>query len=44
LIPSSGGRFEVAVDGAPVYSKAATGRHAAAGEVARRIKEGMGKR
>ena len=28
LIPSTGGVFEVTVDGAPVYSKKETGRHA----------------
>ena len=33
LIPSKGGRFEVVVDGALVYSKLATGRHAASGEI-----------
>lgn len=27
LIPSSGGRFEVTIDGDLVYSKAATGKH-----------------
>jgi selenoprotein W-related protein len=40
LIPSSGGRFEVTVDRELVYSKAATGRHAAAGEIVRLIREG----
>jgi selenoprotein W-related protein len=39
LIPSSGGRFEVTVDDRPVFSKAATGRHAEPGEVVRLIKE-----
>lgn len=34
LIPSSGGRFEVKVDDALIYSKKASGRHAEAGEVA----------
>jgi selenoprotein W-related protein len=33
LIPSDGGRFEVSVDGALLYSKLATGRHAEPGEV-----------
>ena len=28
LVPSSGGRFEVSVDGQLVFSKAALGRHA----------------
>jgi selenoprotein W-related protein len=27
LLPSSGGRFEVTIDGELVYSKAATGQH-----------------
>ena len=36
---SSGGRFEVTVDDALVYSKRATGRHAEPGEVVRRIRE-----
>ena len=35
LLPSSGGRFEVMVDGELIYSKKATGRHAEPGEVAR---------
>lgn len=33
LSPSSGGRFEVAVDGELIYSKLATGRHAEPGEI-----------
>ena len=33
LIPSKGGVFEVTVDGTPVYSKKATGRHADPEEV-----------
>jgi selT/selW/selH-like putative selenoprotein len=37
LIQASGGVFEVAVDGKLVYSKKATGRHAAAGEVRQAI-------
>jgi selenoprotein W-related protein len=40
LIPSSGGRFEVTVDGQLVFSKAAARRHAAAGEVVQLIKGG----
>ena len=34
LIPSRGGRFEVAVDGAPVFEKSRLGRHAKPGEIA----------
>ena len=33
LIPSDGGRFEVAVNGEMVYSKLSTSRHAEPGEV-----------
>ena len=33
LIPSDGGRFEVSVNGALVFSKKQLGRHAEAGEV-----------
>jgi selenoprotein W-related protein len=33
LIPSSGGRFEVKLDGALIFSKAALDRHARPGEV-----------
>ncbi|MBE0409271.1 MAG: Rdx family protein [Anaerolineales bacterium] len=34
LVPSSGGRFEVSVNGNLVYSKLETHRHAQPGEVA----------
>jgi selenoprotein W-related protein len=34
IVPSDGGRFEVSVDGKPLYSKLSTGRHAEPGEVA----------
>lgn len=37
LIPSSGGRFEVDVNGELLYSKLATGRHADPGEIKRLI-------
>jgi len=33
LVPSSGGRFEVTVDGELVFSKASLRRHAEPGEV-----------
>jgi selT/selW/selH-like putative selenoprotein len=39
LIPSSGGRFEVTLDGTPVYEKSKTGRHAKAGEIAALLAE-----
>jgi selenoprotein W-related protein len=34
MVPSSGGRFEVSLDGDLLYSKVRTGRHAKAGEIA----------
>lgn len=37
LIESSGGVFEVTVDGRLVFSKKALGRHAEAGEIVRLI-------
>jgi selenoprotein W-related protein len=37
LVPSSGGRFEVSVDGAPVFEKSKTGRHARPGEIVQLI-------
>jgi selenoprotein W-related protein len=36
-VPSSGGAFEVQVDGTVVFSKKQTGRHAEPGEVLRLI-------
>jgi len=33
MIPSSGGRFEVARDGKPVFQKSKIGRHAQPGEI-----------
>lgn len=39
LVPSSGGAFEVEVDGQQVYSKKRMGRHAAPGEVVDLIKK-----
>jgi selT/selW/selH-like putative selenoprotein len=33
MIPSRGGRFEVLVDGAPVFEKSKLGRHAKPGEI-----------
>jgi selenoprotein W-related protein len=33
LVPSSGGVFEVEVNGSLIYSKKTTGRHAGSGEV-----------
>jgi len=38
IIPSSGGRFEITVNGDLVYSKLSTGRHANPGEVHQLVK------
>jgi len=35
--PSGGGRFEVTLDGAPIFEKSRLGRHAQPGEVLRLI-------
>jgi selenoprotein W-related protein len=43
LIPSSGGVFEVNVDGELVFSKKASRRHAEPGEVVRLIREAAGR-
>ena len=42
LVPSSKGRFEVTLDGALLFSKAALGRHAEPGEVVALAREKMG--
>jgi selenoprotein W-related protein len=42
LIPASGGVFEVLVDGSLIYSKKATGRHAATGEIINSVKTMVG--
>jgi predicted Rdx family selenoprotein len=38
MIPSKGGRFEVLRDGAPVFEKSKTKRHAAPGEIVELLK------
>ncbi len=38
LIPSQGGRFEVLVDGTPVFEKSVFGRHAKPGEIAKLVR------
>jgi selenoprotein W-related protein len=40
LVPSSGGRFEVTVDGRTVFSKHALRRHAEPGEIVEAIRKG----
>jgi selenoprotein W-related protein len=42
LVPSSGGRFEVVLDGELIFSKAERGRHAEPGEVAALIRDRLG--
>jgi selenoprotein W-related protein len=42
LVPSSGGVFEVTVDGHQVFSKKRLGRHAGPGEVLQLIQERKG--
>jgi selenoprotein W-related protein len=42
LVPSSGGRFEVSLDGEVVFSKAALERHAEPGEIAATIESRVG--
>lgn len=39
IVPSSGGVFEVEVDGTLVYSKKSTGRHAEYDEVLQSVRE-----
>lgn len=42
LEPSSGGRFEVSLDGERIFSKAELDRHAEPGEVSRLIRDRIG--
>lgn len=42
MVPASGGRFEVSLDGELLYSKASTGRHANPGEVAALFRARLG--
>lgn len=42
MIPSSGGRFEVTLDGAPIYQKSKLGRHAKPGEIAHLLAKARG--
>ncbi len=39
LIPATGGKYEISVNGKLVYSKMATGRHANPGEVEKLVGE-----
>jgi hypothetical protein len=38
-VPSGGGRFEVVLDGVPIFEKSKLGRHALPGEIMRLIAE-----
>jgi predicted Rdx family selenoprotein len=40
LVPSRGGRFEVVMDGRPIFEKSKLGRHADPGEILSRIAAG----
>lgn len=42
LVPASGGRFEVTLDGDLIFSKAELKRHAEPGEVAGLVRERIG--
>ena len=42
ILPSSGGRFEVTIDGDLIFSKAALGRHAQPGEIAGLVRDRIG--
>lgn len=42
MIPSGGGRFEVMLDGSPVFEKSRLGRHARAGEILGVIRDRIG--
>jgi predicted Rdx family selenoprotein len=39
MMPSGGGRFEVTLDGAPIFEKSKLGRHARPGEILSLMKE-----
>lgn len=39
MIPSGGGRFEVLVDGTPIFEKSKLGRHARPGEILTLLRE-----
>jgi predicted Rdx family selenoprotein len=42
MIPSKGGRFEVALDGTAVFEKSKLGRHAQPGEVLGLLRKKLG--
>ena len=42
LVPSSGGRFEVTLDGDLIFSKASLKRHAEPGEIAGIVRDRLG--
>ena len=42
MIPSGRGRFEVTVDGSPIYEKSKLGRHAKPGEIVQLLAKARG--
>lgn len=42
MLPSRGGRFEVVLDGTPIFEKSKLGRHAREGEILELIKRETG--
>jgi hypothetical protein len=44
MIPSHGGRYEVLLDGEPIFEKSRLGRHARPGEIMTLIGERLAKR
>ncbi|MFI5309737.1 MAG: Rdx family protein [Gemmatimonadales bacterium] len=42
MIPSDGGRFEVLLDGTPIFEKSKIRRHAQPGEILRLLKQQSG--
>ncbi|MGH7653191.1 MAG: Rdx family protein [Gemmatimonadaceae bacterium] len=41
--PSGGGRFEVSLDGVPIFEKSKLGRHAQPGEILRLVESAPGR-
>jgi len=43
MVPSGGGRFEVSLDGAPLFEKSRLGRHARPGEILGNLRTKLGR-
>ena len=41
IVPSDGGRFEVSLDGKPLFSKLNSGRHAEPGEILKLVSKAL---